>query len=70
MELQDTLNLAEDVLSYYDYVNFTNCVNNGDYINARIITLRYDSDIRSSILEDFVINLIMENDDENDRSIT
>lgn len=70
MELQDTLNLAEDVLSYYDYVNFANCINNCDYINARIITLRYDSDIRSSILEDFVINLIMENDDENDRSIT
>ena len=62
MILQDALNLAEELLSSTDYVSFINALNMKNYMRARIITLNYEYDIRSSRLEDFVINLIMEED--------
>ena len=67
MDIQDVSNLAGDVLSYDDYVEFHNLLNSKKYTELRYLLFKYESDHRSSRLEDFVINLIMIDENADDR---
>lgn len=75
MNLQDALNLAENLLSSTEYTMFKNYIENNEYMRARTMLIKYEGSylhsFAASRLEDFVINLIMiDDDDERYRFIT